>query len=71
MSNEIKPRRGCEVYLNNEGEVVIRQEEDGNDQYVILHHEEVRELIPILKKSYQESLDHIPDSEQQIESETD
>ena len=57
MENKIKPRRGCEAYLNDEGEVVIRQEDLGSDQYVILNHEEVRELIPMLNKLYQDSLD--------------
>lgn len=62
MSSNIKPRRGCEVYLNDEGEIVIRQEDFGQEQYVILHHEEARELITILENRYQESLDFIPES---------
>ena len=63
MSSKIEPRYGAEVYVSQTGYVCIKQELAEGEQHVILHREEVPELIDALQKEYQHALDFVPEPE--------
>lgn len=64
MSRTIEPRYGAEVYVSEAGKVCIKQVmERGDEQIIILHHEEVSDLIPLLEDAQREAIDSDPDNE--------
>lgn len=66
MSSKIEPRYGAEVYVSQTGHVCIKQDSPGGEPLVILHREEVPELIALLQREYQNALDFVPDSEIEV-----
>jgi hypothetical protein len=61
MSSKIDPRYGAEVYVSQTGCVCIKQDQPVGEQVVILHREEVPELIEHLHREYQKALDFVPE----------
>lgn len=55
MEYKINPRDGMEVCTNNEGNIMLKQRSlaDG-ESLIVLHPDEVLELIGILQKIHQE-----------------
>ena len=65
MSGKIEPRFGAEVYLTVKGWVCIKQErhEEQEEAIILLHPDEVSEVIEHLESTRQEALDFVPDPE--------
>lgn len=65
MIYKIEPRDGAEVYVGAKGHIIIKQLQGGVDeQIIILHPEEVEELITGLKIAYNDSLDFVPEPDE-------
>lgn len=63
MTRKIEPRYGAEVYVGEKGHVCIRQSDGmGNEETIVLHPEEIPELILHLQATYEEALDSVPES---------
>lgn len=69
MSGTIEPRYGAEVYVSETGKVCIKQSiERGDEQIIILHHEEVAGLIHLLHKAQREASESNPEEDDDAES---
>lgn len=67
MGRTVEPRYGAEVYVSRDGHVVIKQErfDTRDDGIIVLHPDEVPELVIHLESVRQEALDTVPELEQE------
>ncbi len=64
ITRKIEPRDGAEVYVGARGHVCIKQVSGlGEEALVIIHRDDVSELIQHLQATYQEALDFVPEPE--------
>ena len=61
----IEPRYGAEVYIGQRGHVCIKQVRFDADEegVVILHRDEVPELVELLLEHRQKALDFVPETD--------
>lgn len=70
MRHKIESRYEAEVYLTKFGLVAIKQDRpDEEDSVILLHPDEVPELIKHLESTRQEALDFVPDPQDLADSE--
>jgi hypothetical protein len=62
-TRKIEPRDGAEVYVGAKGHVCIKQVTAMDESIVILHRDDIPELIQHLQATYQEALDFVPEPE--------
>lgn len=57
MEYKINPRFGCEVYVSAEGDICVSQDRTGETETLVFAPDEVLDLIELLKKVHQETID--------------
>lgn len=71
MSGILETRHGGEVFVNTNGDVVIRQNNldpqmfHGEDPLVFFRPSEIDDLIALLKEAQAEALDFVPEEDEE------
>ncbi len=62
---KIEPRDEIQVYVGARGHVCIKQIKCDEESIVIVHREDVEQLINHIKAVYQEAMDFVPEPEEE------